>query len=142
MRLLSTIQSRPDIDALASMQVRRGNRTLLASLNGKSEMQIDGSPVKVSTAHFGLTVIDIRKLANTAKPWFFSQPDADGEWGDSRIDDDIWFWRQWEKAGNTVYLDPQTRIGHMEEMVVMVDPTTYEAVHAYPSEWQDSCKSN
>lgn len=142
MRLLSTIQSRPDIDALASMQVRRGNRTLLASLNGKSEMQIDGSPVKVSTAHFGLTVIDIRKLANTAKPWFFSQPDADGEWGDSRIDDDIWFWRQWEKAGNTVYLDPQTRIGHMEEMVVMVDPTTYEAVHAYPNEWQDSCKSN
>jgi len=28
----------------------------------------------------------------------------------------------------------------MEEMVVMVDPVTYQAVHAYPNEWIESCK--
>jgi hypothetical protein len=142
MRLIGTITASDHIDALASMQVRRGNSTLLASLDGKSEVQVAGDPVKVSTAHFGLTVIDLRKLATTEKPWFFSKPDENGEWGNGRIDDDIWFWRQWEKAGNSVYLDPNTRIGHMEEMVVMVDPVTYQAVHAYPSEWVDSCKSN
>jgi hypothetical protein len=142
MRLIQTMESHPEIDALASMQIRRGNKTVLASLNGESSVEIDGSPVKVSTAHFGLTVIDLRKLATVEKPWFFSKPCDDGTWGDARIDDDIWFWRQWEKAGNTIFLDPQTRIGHMEEMVVMVDPNTYEAVHAYPSEWVDSCKQS
>jgi hypothetical protein len=140
MRLLASIEASEHIDALASMQIRRGNSTLLASVDGKSEMQIASEPVQVSTAHFGLTVIDLRKLAKVEKPWFFSKPDENGEWGDKRIDDDIWFWRQWTKAGNTVYLDPQTRIGHLEEMVVMVDPATYQAVHAYPGEWIDSCK--
>jgi hypothetical protein len=142
MRLLKTITANDYIDALASMQIRRGNNTLLASVDGKSEVQISGEPFKVSTAHFGLTVIDLRRLGQVQKPWFFSKPDEKGEWGDQRIDDDIWFWKQWERAGNTVYLDPQTRIGHLEEMVVMVDPTTYEAVHAYPGEWIDACKSN
>jgi hypothetical protein len=84
----------------------------------------------------------MRKLKGVPLPWFWSKPDDNNEWGDLRIDDDIWFWKQWESAGNTVYLDPQTRIGHMEEMVVMVDPITYEAVHAYPNEWIESCKSN
>ena len=142
MRLLGTITANGHIDAIASMQVRRGNCTLLASVDGKSEIQIGCEPVKVSTAHFGLTVVDLRKLAKVEKPWFFSKPDSNGEWGNERIDDDIWFWRQWEKAGNTIYIDPNTRIGHMEEMVVMVDPQTYEAVHAYPSEWIESCKSS
>jgi len=142
MRLVTTLEANEHIDALASMQIRRGNRTMLASVAGKSSVEIDGSPLKVTTAHFGLTVIDLRKLGEVEKPWFFSKPDENGEWGDQRIDDDIWFWKQWERAGNTVYLDPQTRIGHLEEMVVMVDPTTYEAIHAYPGEWIDTCKSN
>jgi hypothetical protein len=30
----------------------------------------------------------------------------------------------------------------MEEMVVMVDPVSYQAVHAYPGEWIESCKLN
>jgi hypothetical protein len=140
MRLLGTITANDHIDALASMQVRRGNHTLLASVDGKSEVTIGGDPVKVSTAHFGLTVIDLRKLGEVEKPWFFSKPDENGEWGDGRIDDDIWFWRQWDRAGHSAYMDPNTRIGHMEEMVVMVDPVTYQAVHAYPSEWIESCK--
>lgn len=143
LRLIGSLEANEDIDALASMQIRRGNKTILASINGKSSIEIAGDPFRVSTAHFGLTAIDLRKLGKVAKPWFISQADENSEWGDARIDDDIWFWRQWEKAGNTIYLDPQTRIGHLEEMVVMVDPKTYEAVHAYPNEWLEStCKSN
>jgi hypothetical protein len=142
MRLLQTLESNEHIDALASMQIRRGNKTMLASIKGQSTAEVRGEPLQVSTAHFGLTAIDLRKLKGVPLPWFWSQPDENNEWGDLRIDDDIWFWKQWEAAGNTVYLDPQTRIGHMEEMVVMVDPVTYEAVHAYPNEWIESCKSN
>ena len=142
MRLLQTLESNDHIDALASMQIRRGNKTMLASIKGQSTAEVRGEPLQVSTAHFGLTAIDMRKLKGVPLPWFWSKPDDSNEWGDMRIDDDIWFWKQWESAGNTVYLDPQTRIGHMEEMVVMVDPITYEAVHAYPNEWIESCKSN
>jgi hypothetical protein len=142
LRLIETLEANDHIDAIASMQIRRGNKTMLASISGKSEIEISGDPFQVTTAHFGLTAIDLRKLRKVAKPWFISKSDENGEWGDARIDDDIWFWRQWEKAGNTVYMDPNTRIGHMEEMVVMVHPETYEAVHAYPNEWVDSCKSN
>jgi hypothetical protein len=142
LRLIGSLEANEHIDALASMQIRRGNKTMLASIHGKSSIEISGEPFKVSTAHFGLTAIDLRKLGRVAKPWFISQADESGEWGDARIDDDIWFWRQWEQAGNTVYMDPNTRIGHMEEMVVMPDPVTYEAIHAYPNEWVDSCKLN
>jgi hypothetical protein len=142
MRLLQTLESNDHIDALASMQIRRGNKTMLASIKGQSTAEVRGEPLQVSTAHFGLTAIDMRKLKGVPLPWFWSKPDDNNEWGDMRIDDDIWFWKQWEAAGNTVYLDPQTRIGHMEEMVVMVDPVSYEAVHAYPNEWIESCKSN
>ena len=142
MRLLQTLESNDHIDALASMQIRRGNKTMLASIKGQSTAEVRGEPLQVSTAHFGLTAIDMRKLKGVPLPWFWSKPDENNEWGDLRIDDDIWFWKQWEAAGNSVYLDPQTRIGHMEEMVVMVDPITYEAVHAYPNEWIESCKSN
>ena len=142
MRLLGKVTANDHIHAIAAMQVRRGSSTMLASVDGQSQVEIASEPVKVSTAHFGLTVIDLRKLAMVEKPWFFSKPDESGEWADARIDDDIWFWRQWSKSGNSVYIDPQTRIGHMEEMVVMVHPTTFEAVHAYPQEWVESCKSN
>ena len=142
MRLIKTVTTNEHIDALASMQIRRGNATLLASVDGQSEVTITGEPVKVSTAHFGLTVIDLRKLEDVPRPWFFAKPDDNGEWGDARIDDDIWFWRQWSAAGHSVYMDPQTRIGHMEEMVVMVDPVSYQALHAYPNEWIESCRSN
>lgn len=142
LRLIGTLEANDHIDALASMQIRRGNKTVLASIAGKSETEVTGEPIKVSTAHFGLTAIDMRKLGEVEKPWFWSKPDESGNWGDMRTDDDIWFWRQWERAGNSLYLDPNTRIGHMEEMVVMVHPETYEAVHAYPSEWIDSCSSN
>lgn len=142
LRLLGTLEANDHIDALASMQIRRGNKTMLASVGGQSSVDITGEPFKVSTAHFGLTAIDLRKLGEVEKPWFISKPDDNGEWGDTRIDDDIWFWKQWERAGHSLYVDPGTRIGHMEEMVVMVHPTTYEAIHAYPSEWVESCKSN
>jgi hypothetical protein len=142
MRLVQTLVSRDDIDALASMQIRRGGQSMLASIRGGNTVEIDGTPFKVATAHFGLTAIKLKKLGEVQKPWFWSQPDANGRWGDGRTDDDIWFWRQWERAGNSLYMDPQTRIGHMEEMVVMVHPETYEAIHAYPVEWQEACKSN
>ena len=141
-RLINWISQRDDIDAITGLQVRRGKKSMLGTVpdgelneNGEKQIVWDGNPVKGSTAHFGLTVIDVRKLANVTKPWFCSKPDADGRWTEDKIDDDVWFWKQWEAAGNTIYFDPGVRIGHLEEMVAMHDEHC-NPVHVYPSEWE------
>lgn len=120
-RLMTIIVQEEQIDALAAMQCRRGMNTMLGTIEGKTSVDYTGYPLKVDTAHFGLTVIDLKKLAKTAKPWFFSMPNENGDWNGSKIDCDIWFWKQWREAGNSVYVDCETRIGHLEEMVSVFD---------------------
>ena len=93
----------------------------------------------MTSAHFGLTAIKVAKLETVKKPWFFSQPDKDGNWENDRIDDDIWFWKQWQEAGNSLYLDPGCRIGHLEEMVASFDENL-QPIHVYPSDWQEDAK--
>jgi hypothetical protein len=134
-RLLSIVAQEKDIDACCAMQVRRGMPVLLGSSgNGTINHQWDGSPIKIATGHFGLTVIDLTKLRTTPKPWFVAVPNEDGDWEGNKVDDDVHFWLQWAKAGNSLYLDPGTRIGHMEEMVAIYDEQLKPA-HMYPADW-------
>jgi len=134
-RLLSKLVSY-DFDAIASLQCRRGKKYPLMTIAGKTQQVLDGHPFPVATAHFGLTVIDLHKLKEVPKPWFFSQPDDKGEWSADRIDDDIWFWRQWEKAGLSVAIDPCTRIGHLEEVVTYMDEQM-QPQSIYPNDWAE-----
>ena len=141
-RLISIIAQDDKIDAITGLQVRRGKYAMLGTVDGgemidgnRKQVVWDGNPIKAKTAHFGLTVIDIRKLADVQKPWFVSEPDENGEWTENKTDDDVWFWRQWEKAGNSIYFDPGVRIGHLEEMVAIHNEHC-EPIHVYPSEWE------
>jgi len=122
-------------ECLAAAQVRRGKPHVLAHKAGERSAKWDGSPIVVDTAHFGLTVIDLAKLATVPKPWFFCQPDSDGGWRGDKIDSDIWFWMQWKKAGLKCRVDPHVSIGHMEEMIVGYDDD-HQVRHYYPLEWQ------
>tara|TARA_R110000822_G_scaffold226481_1_gene359237 strand:- start:34 stop:681 length:648 start_codon:yes stop_codon:yes gene_type:complete len=134
-RLLNIIVQEDKIDALASLQVRRGKPDVLGFHKDKTSIEWSGYPVEVTSAHFGLTAIKVAKLKAVKKPWFFSQPDENGEWGDNRIDDDIWFWNQWQNAGNTLFLDAGCRIGHLEEMVASF-AEDLTPIHVYPGDWQ------
>lgn len=143
-RLINWIAQRDDIDAITGLQVRRGKKAMLGTIPGGEEVdefgqkqvQWDGNPIKGNTAHFGLTVIDLRKLSNVPKPWFCQKPDANGGWkGDGKIDDDVWFWMQWKESGNSIYFDPGVRLGHLEEMVVIHDEHM-NPQHVYPSDWE------
>ena len=142
--LMQVIQTlvQGDADAVSCFQARRGDAVILTSLREGNSIEVGSEPIKVATAHFGLTAIDLKKLANVPKPWFITTPDAQGEFGDGRVDDDIHFWRQWEAAGNSLYIDPKVRIGHLEEMVVIHDAETFEPKHVYPSQWVKECLSN
>jgi hypothetical protein len=134
-RLLNVIVQEDQIDAVASLQLKRGKADVLGYHNGKSSIEWSGYPVQVTSAHFGLTALKVEKLRSVAKPYFVSQPDENGEWEDKRIDDDVWFWKQWAEAGNSLYLDAGCRIGHLEEMVATFDENL-NPIHVYPGDWQ------
>jgi hypothetical protein len=129
----------PAIDALAALQCRRGmpHPLLSVEMSGSEpiEIKFEGKPLQVKTAHFGLTVIKLDRLRDVPKPWFWAQPDENGGWGDGRIDDDIWFWKQWEKAGRSVYIDSSVNIGHFEELASCFDENGEHQVR-YPQDWK------
>ena len=130
----------PDIDAIAPLQCKRKNDTpLLTMADGKTQIEVDGRPFQVETAHFGCTLIRTEAIVKTEKPWFKSEPDKDGGWGEGRIDDDIWFWRQWKKAGNTVYVAPDVRVGHLQLMVEDFDETMQPRVRTV-DDWRNEHK--
>ncbi len=135
-RLISIVSQEDEIDALAAIQPMRGEGRLLGSTGKPEQLAWNGYPIKVKSAHFGLTVIDVRKLGETVKPWFHHQPDDAGRWGDKKIDDDVWFWRQWESAGCSVYIDPGCRLGHLEEVVTVFDEQM-QIRHVRTSEWDE-----
>ena len=139
-KLLSYAVQCDDIDAITGVQVRRGKADTLATAFGQTELKYEGKPLRISTAHFGLTVIDLHKLRDIPKPWFWSQPNSEGCWTGEKIDDDVYFWKQWEKHGRTLYLDPSVRLGHLEEVVTIHDENL-RVVQMYPADWSEQYES-
>jgi len=123
--LLDIMQRRPEVDALIPIQCHRGLRQMLCSVRGDDgEMMHDVTPamlmeeiMPVASGHFGLTLLRVSALERMSKPWFIGTPDAQGGWGDGRIDDDIHFWNQWRKSGNTAYLANRVPVGHLMELI-------------------------
>jgi FkbM family methyltransferase len=123
--LFERLGQEPGIDAICALQVRRGLEAPLLTVGHETSVEVNGHPIKVTTAHFGLTVLRVECLRKMPKPWFWSQPDSDGGWKqkDKKMDDDIWFWHHWREAGHSIYVDPLISIGHVEEMVGYYDET-------------------
>jgi predicted SAM-dependent methyltransferase len=137
-RLLQELGGNPEIDALAALQCRRDGDTPLMTCGRDQVAYCDGQPIKVTTAHFGMTLIRMDRLTDLPKPWFVGQPGPDGSWRhDERLDPDIWFWHQWRLAGKTVYVTPNVRIGHLEAMVRDFDDELKPRVLTV-GEWRDS----
>lgn len=130
----------PEADAMAALQSRRGSPYPLMTCGESKGVATDGSPILVTTAHFGMTLIRVDDLAKVPKPWFKAEPDKHGQWGDDRLDDDIWFWHVWRLAGKTIYVTPRVSIGHLEEMVAVFDEQL-QPQHVYMPEWRKQCES-
>lgn len=134
-------------DALAPMQVKREDGrpmfTLPGALDnpppgGKTELPMSwfAEPVQeVDSAHFGCTLISTKALKRTPKPWFQDQPNSAGEYGDGRTDADIFFWRQFRKAGNRLYVTPRVSIGHGEWVAVWPGKDLQKPVFQYVNDW-------
>ena len=124
-RLIQLMMVHPEADALAPIQSSRHRETALFTAKGEDGKNVDRVPLsdfepdlkRVSTAHFGLTLLRADKLKALQKPWFHSIPASDGTWNEGHVDEDIAFWENWAACGNSLYLANRVPIGHMEVMV-------------------------
>lgn len=127
LHLYALMKANPSIDALTAMQAKRGSNEMLLArkgADGKIEKTMNGVDLvsgmfKATQAHFGLTLIRLSSLRDIPQPWFLRVPDPENP-GKS-IDDDIYFWHQWEKAGKSLYVDWYNSIGHIEETITWVN---------------------
>lgn len=136
-RLIGQFANHPKIDALAALQCKRGlEETPLLTAHGQSELEITGDPFRVDTAHFGLTLFRMDALKRMPKPWFIGKPDENGSYRTlGRTDPDIAFWRNWEKAGNSAYVDPGCSIGHLQPMVSVFNEAM-KPEHIHVNAWR------
>jgi len=137
----------PRADAIAPVQCSRTRNHAMFSVLDAEGRRVEsadrsflaGEVVRVATAHFGLTLLRASALRAMPRPWFQGTPDPAGAWGDGRTDDDVHFWRQWERGGFSLYLAPRVAIGHAELMVRWPDGNL-EPIHQHPSEYWQSGK--
>lgn len=112
-------------DAIAPLQTKREANAVMFALPGVKpedkttvESEFFNKVVQpVETAHFGLTFIRTEALKRTPKPWFLAKPNDDGEWTGGHTDEDIYFWKEFAKAGNKLGLATQISVGHAELMI-------------------------
>lgn len=136
----------PEADAIAAIQSGRGRDLPLFTIkrDGDNISQISseafaGDLAKVSTAHFGLTLIRSAKVKELPKPWFIDVPDENGAWGEGHIDADVNFWRKWEAAGNSLYMANRVPIGHLELMIKWPGKDM-RVLHQEASDWRANGK--
>lgn len=115
--LLGSMCRDASIDAVAALQAHRGKPQPLMAKEGTKEAQVCGKPIRVDSAHFGMTLLRVDALKEVPKPWFVGKPNKFGSWGPERLDPDVWFWHQWKGAGKTLFVNPSVRVGHLAEMV-------------------------
>lgn len=145
--LLFTAVSHPEVDALAPLQASRTKATSLFTLADETgaarshvaRHEFAGDLVRARTAHFGLTLLKVTALQDMPRPWFYGKPDAEGRWGEERVDDDIAFWHAWREAGKTLFIAPRVAVGHAELMVRWPDRDLV-ATYQHPNEFTDRGK--
>lgn len=141
--LLREIIVNPEIDAIAPLQPQRGGGLVMCTPSekpaDKDTHTVDmKKPLKCDTAHFGLTILRLKRLIGIKKPWFLNIPGKDGSWrrdSEGIVDADIYFWNQWKAAGRTLYTLPWVSIGHLECMVSQIDRKTGQCAHQFPKDW-------
>lgn len=133
----------PEADALVPVQVKRGSAGSFMFTSSDEDGQLrreykmddlSKEILPIDTGHFGCTLLRVAGLSKMAPPWFVDEPDADGHWGDDRVDADIYFWRKWRAAGNSVFQANHVKIGHLQVMISWPS-NDWQILHRHVDEW-------
>ena len=122
---LHHLMEKTKLDALCALQVGRDRDSLIGTIDDGTGNPLREMPRKrlaedywpVLFGHFGLTLIRLDALRKLPRPWFLGQPDANGEWSEQRVDDDVYFWRKARAAGWRVGTTPLVRVGHLQNLI-------------------------
>lgn len=145
--LLTLAALYPDADAIVPLQAKRSNDSMLFTMrdeHGKLRHRADFDEfaddlTPIHTGHFGLTLIKAEAVKRIPKPWFWSQPNADGEWEKDRVDADIYFWQKGQVYGLRIFQANKIRIGHLQLVVSWVDQE-FRVRHQYLSKYNEDGK--
>lgn len=127
--ILRLIYIHPEAMAVVPIQRGRGEFPVLISMKTISGQmrkdvpltELNGETTKIASGHFGLTAIRVKDLLDVPHPWYWDQPNSDGQWGPGRVDADIYFWKKLEQHKKTVLLANRVTIGHLELMIKWPD---------------------
>ena len=148
--VLRTIAEENNLDILAPMQAKRESVELLTKIDdgtGQPIRELEISRLNdpylpCLHAHFGCTLIRVEALKKLAKPWFLGTPSPSGEWDDSRIDDDIHFWKQATAANLKMGVTTRVRIGHLELLIAWTGENlqpVHQRITDYNAKGRPSC---
>ena len=123
--MLRTMVEHPEFDALAGVQLKRHEGTVLFTVAGEDGVlleqihtsELTGEFVRVASANFGLTVLRASALRDLPHPWFLGVPGPGGRWDAGQLDEDMHFWKVWRESGRSLHLATRVRLGHIEEYV-------------------------
>ena len=120
-RLIQLAVENPEADAICTLQAKRECDNLLiakteADGTYSKTITLDADLLSVDSGHFGLTIFKASAFAKMKKPWFIGVPNPDGEWGEGRQDEDVYFWSNFKEAGLRLFLAHQIGIGHLQMM--------------------------
>ena len=119
---LAALMAHGGWDAIAPLQVKRGDGTFMLSLHGVEPHEkvtipptwFDKPVQRVATAHFGCTLIRTSLIEKMARPWFHEEPDVDGGYRGPHVDADMHFWSRFDEAGGRLGVATAVSIGHLE----------------------------
>lgn len=144
-KLVHLMHNNPDYDAICALQMKREEDSPLFGkketdgTNAKTiQINLNDDIVPVDSGHFGLTVFRASSLKKLSRPWFVAIPNSDGEWGEGRKDEDIYFWENFKNSGLKLGMAHKVGIGHLQLLTTF--PGTpqegYKPVHLYNNDVQ------
>lgn len=146
--ILTLAAQYPEADAIVPIQVRRNDDQFLFSMkdaHGRIRREVDITELEqdlipIETGHFGMTLIKLAALRDVPKPWLWSQPDANGDWSDTdKVDADIYFWKKFKAAGNSIYQANHIKLGHLQ-LTVAWPTNDWQIKHQYISQYTEHGK--
>jgi len=131
-RLLQLMAENPNVDAIVPVQIKRNNEVPMFSIVDADNpagvtmvpvSRFDNELVPIVGGHFGLTIFRTSAFDDKLeKPWFQAHPNADGDWGEGHIDEDIHFWHNFNRCGKNAALATNIHIGHIQQICTFPGP--------------------
>lgn len=138
-RLVSLMETHPEYDALAAVQLRRGEHRVLVS--GEPGKNYDLSSfadevIQARTACFGLTIFRRSAFEKMPYPWFRHRDEWNPDGTHARtVEADMCFWEKFEQYGCKLGVATGVCVGHLEEFVVWPGPD-YRPVYQEESDYR------